>query len=217
MKKKTTINDIFKFRGQILLTEKMKGKTDCHCGLCESPTLGHERGKTIAWYDAEINKEHYDSINLFIPMSKTKFNVLRKDYEKSFLKKEAYKRQLTINKNLKNHYFKAKKEYSKLWRLFPLSKEVYDEFAKYIYNKFGEPKFKKQNISGVNWGQSVQKKYATRKYSVWTHSRTIGVQLNCTKFEFSVDDMLYPLPTKTKNEWRQKNTKKFSKKSGKLI
>ena len=217
MKKKTTINDIFKFRGQILLTEKMKGKTDCHCGLCESPTLGHERGKTIAWYDAEINKEHYDSINLFIPMSKTKFNVLRKDYEKSFLKKEAYERQLTLDRNLKNHHFKSTKNYSQTWRLFPLSKEEYDKFAKYIYNKFGEPKFKKQNISGVNWGQSVQEKYATRKYGVWTHSRTVGVHLFHGGFEFAVDDYLMKLPNKEKNEWRRKNPKKFPKKLGKLI
>lgn len=217
MRKKTTINDIFKFRGQILLTEKMKGKTTCRCGLCEPPTRGHERGKTIAWYDAEISESHYNSINLFVPMSKTKFGTLRKDYEKSFRKKEAYERQLTIDKNLRNHYFKSDIEYKGRWRLFPLSHEVYNKFAEYIYNKFGEPKFRKQNISGVNWGESVQEKMATRKYDVWTHTRTVGVRLQNTKFEFSVDDSFYTLSAKIKNEWRQKNTKKFIKKSGKLI
>ena len=207
--KKAILEDIFKFRGQIQLVEKMKGKEDCHCGLCDPS----KRLRESTWYDATIALNHYDAIKLFVPMSMTKFKALRKDYEKSFLKKEAYELQLKIDKKLKDHNYK----FRPAWRVYPLSKEVYDKFAEYIYEKFGKPKFGKRNIHGVNWGDSQKIEYATRRYGVWTHSRTVGVHLFHGGFEFAVDDSLMKLSNKEKNKWRRKNPKKFPKKLGKLI
>lgn len=231
MGKKITIEDLFRFRGQILLTEKMKGKGECSCCLCR-PTRkgGHE-------WDG-ISPDHYDSVKVFVPMSRTKYTELRKAFTKSYQKKENYKRTLFIERQMRGicqgwsivdgsrkDYYKAvesrnrRKTYAKDFRLYPLHRSVYDEFAKYIYTKFGEPQFckKKEHIDGVNWGLSIKEERISRKYGVYTHKRTIGVQIYKTQFEFSVDHGLYLLGSNIKDKFRKINTKKFRKKPGKLV
>jgi len=231
MNKKITLENIFAFRGQIMLIEKMKrkGENFCHCGLCEPP---HK--KQDIWWDAIIAQDHYDAVKIVVPMSKKKFESLRKTYKESFDKKEAHEHWYRIEKEHKGiQIFNGKrvpltdpentrrkrKAYAKDLRVYPLHKSVYDEFANYIYKKFGEPQFgkKKKNISGATWGDSTAIKETTRKYGTWVRSRTIGVKLYRGTFEFHVDEQHHVLSTEIKEKFRNKNTKKFRKKSGKLI
>jgi len=214
MGRKITLEDIFAFRGQIMLTEKMKGKESCRCGLCEPPKRNY---KNNIWYDAQIVSDHYDTIKIFVPMSKRKFKELQKTYKTSFEKKESYEqllKQRKQNDKQQKRYFN-----NPGFRLYPLHKSVYDEFANYIYKKFGEPQFgkKKENIEGVQWGKCSKIMRMTRKYGTYVHKRTIGVNVHKGKFEFHVDTTCYVFNKKKTSKLRNKKIKEFRKKPGKLV
>ena len=231
MKKDGRIPDlekIFAFKGQILLTEKIKGKESCGCMLC------YPKGKELSYVERDIAPDHYQSVKIFVPMSVHKFTKLRLQYKSSWKRKEAYKEKLKLERKVKGEVWKLEENRRERWehkehyiafrhasaaifRLYPLHHDVYDEFAKYIYKKFGEPKFGKQNIDGVNWGQSRQDKIFTRNYGTYTHSRTIGVQIHRGRFEFSVDDQVHIMKKEIAEKQRKKNTKFFRKKPGKLV
>jgi len=221
------LEKIFAFRGQILLTEKIKGKESCRCMLCS-------KGTDLAFVERDIAPEHYEAIKIFVPMSKHKFTKLRLQYKSSWKRKEAYKEKLKLDRKVrgevwaleesrrerwipKEHYFAFRYASTPIFRLYPLHPSVYDEFAKYVYQKFGEPKFGKQNIDGAHWGQSRQDKLFHKKYGTWTHSRTIGVQIYRGRFEFSIDDQFHIMKKEITEKQRKKNPKIFRKKSGKLI
>jgi hypothetical protein len=212
MGKKITLENIFAFRGQIMLVEKMKGKESCRCGLCERPKR-NLRDKI--WYDARIDSSHYDVVKIFIPMSKTKFKELQKTYEKSFDKKEAHELFL---KNQRDSMNPKRRKFPE-FRLYPLHKSVYDEFANYVWNKFERPQFNKKGhtIEGIEWGDGESKERTTKKYGTWVHKRTLGLQIYKGHFEFVIDNHRYNLSTKTKNIFRKKNKRIFRKKPGKLV
>ena len=220
------LEKIFSFRGQILLTEKIKGKGSCRCMLCS-------KGKELP-FERDIAPDHYQAIKIFVPMSQHKFTKLRLQYKSSWKRKDEYKGKLKFERKVrgevwaleekrrerwdrKEHFIAFRYASATIFRLYPLHHDVYDEFAKYLYKKFGEPKFGKQNISSVHWGKSRQNKLISKKYGVWTHSRTIGVQIYRGRFEFSVDDQLHIVRKEIVEKARKKNPKIFRKKSGKLI
>jgi hypothetical protein len=155
-------------------------------------------------------------------------------YKSSWKRKEEYKEKLKFERKVRaevwrleekrrerwyhrEHYLAFRYASAAIFRLYPLHHDVYDEFAKYLYKKFGEPKFGKQNIDGVHWGQSRQHKVFAKKFGTWTQSRTIGVQIYRGRFEFSVDDQLHIMTKEIAEKARKKNPKIFRKKSGKLV
>jgi len=80
-KQAPTIFDILKFRGQILLTEKLKKKGDCSCFLCDPDILNQTAfvlGKILPNFNCNINPDHFDSIKIFVPISKTRFKNIQK-------------------------------------------------------------------------------------------------------------------------------------------
>ena len=189
-----TLTEIFKLRGQIRLTEKMKGNFDCYCSLCS-----RYNGEVVR-YDPYINNDHYATIKLFIPkLSKSRFKFLQKTMETSLQKKDEHRLQQKANK--------------KWFRLYPLPNEVYSKFAQYIYTKFGEPQFrkKKKNINGTNWGESKMVHWHSHKHGMWVHERTIGVAIHRGGFKFLVDLDAYYLPRDKKDEGRKANPMKFKR------
>lgn len=227
MKKDMRISDlekIFSFRGQILLTEKIKGKEQCRCSFC------YPEGKHLSFTQDNIASGHYQAVKIFVPMSEHKFTKLRLQYQSSCKRKEAEKKRIVLEKRIREekfslierargreHYVTCRHASAPIFRLYPLHSDVYDEFARYIYQKFGKPKFGKQNIEGVHWGRSKQEKAFAKKYGTWTHSRTIGVQIHKGRFEFSVDNDVLLLKQEVVEKARKKNPKIFRKKPGKLV
>ena len=196
-----TLTEIFKLRGQIRLTEKMKGNFDCYCSLCS-----RYNGEVVR-YDPYINNDHYATIKLFIPkLSKSRFKFLQKTMETSLQKKDAHRLQQKTKQDL---------------RLYPLPMEVYDNFAKYLYTKFGEPQFKKKkkNLNGANWGPSMMVNWHSQKHGMWVHKRTVGVGIHRhlgvgtrrSAFRFYVDNDTYYLPIDKKDEGRKANPMKFKR------
>jgi hypothetical protein len=232
MSKKITLENIFACRGQIMLAEKMKGKDSCHCGLCVPPRMPRNHSE-ILW-DAPIAPDHYDTIKIFVPMSKRKFKSLCTIYAESVAKKEKNiirrKQELAmkgielingVKHKINNLNFVRLKRrvLAGNYRLYPLHKSVYDEFAGYLYRKFGEPQFhkKKKNITGANWGAGITQYQTSNKHGRYAVNRTVGVQLYKGTFEFCVDDGTFRLKKEVKEKFRKKNTKKFRKKLGKMI
>jgi hypothetical protein len=222
------LEKIFAFRGQILLTEKIKGNESCRCTFC------YPKGKELTFVDRDIAPEHYQAIKVFVPMSEHKFTKLRLQYKSSWKRKDEYKERLKLDRKVrgevwsleegrrerwtpKEHFVAFRYASAAIFRLYPLHLSVYDEFAKYLYEKFGEPKFGKQNIGDVHWGKSRQDKLFHKKYGTWTHSRTIGVQIYRGRFEFSIDNQLHIVKKEMAEKQRKKNPKIFRKKSGKLV
>jgi hypothetical protein len=108
-------------------------------------------------------------------LSRTQFIGLTK-FVKPYFKGLTQAKMNILFKEIKNN---PKKKYVSKGtgdRLFPLSSAKYREFAKYVYNKRGSPKFNKYIITGVVFGQPYTST-AGYGFSTVIVERAVGVYI----------------------------------------
>lgn len=68
-------------------------------------------------------------------------------------------------------------------RLYPLSVEQYNKFAKTVWEKRGKPRFRKQIISGVIWGWGKVETNGKPGWRRVIYSRYLGVYIDGTRLK----------------------------------
>ena len=127
---KFTFEDLLKFRASVNVCLKFESKPRILPDLCL--VMGNVY---FRWQDA------YSYFLLFLPNLKerTYNRIIRKKRRDDFLLWELRRKNKPFLKNT--------------GRLFPLPKSFYNDFANRLWYKRGRPVFRKQIVSGCQWGK----------------------------------------------------------------